>query len=154
MNNLPYVKAGKGAEDKYKLTSSVCFKWVQPPKWVLELCQKDPFVCDEGCLCQVEDTNLEGEVTPKIILIIYSGFHFAVSVAPNFKRALAGACLHDFIYKYKKDIATWMEASIKQVLRFADYWFLVQLKASGFLLKRTYFYGVRCFGYWFTSLFT
>ncbi|MBM3120337.1 MAG: hypothetical protein FJ006_12490 [Chloroflexi bacterium] len=147
MSELPYVRAERGAEDKYRLTKSVTFTWTKAPKWAQDLCKDFPFVCDEGCLCRVEDKGVS-----KIVLVIYTGFHFAVSVAPNFKRALAGACLHDFIYKYKDGIAEWMETSIKHTLKFADYWFLSQMKASGFLLKRTYFYAVRYLGYWFSTL--
>jgi len=39
------------------------------------------------------------------------------------------------------------------VLRLFDHWFLAQMTASQFLLRRTYFAAVRTFGYAFNSLF-
>lgn len=151
MSELPYVQAAKKAEDKYRLSKSVVFKWYAP-QWALDMLSDEPYYNNEGCFCKVTET-IDGRIVTRIHLLVYAGFHFAVSVAPNFRRALAGACLHDWLYKYRKDIVIWSGRKDKDVLRLADYWFLSQMNASKFLLKRTYFYAVRSFGYYFTKWF-
>lgn len=150
---LPYIKADKGAEDKYRLSESICFTWYDPPEWAWDMLPNTPYCNDEGCLAKLAFEDATGVTMRAIKLVVHAGFHFAVSVAPNFKKALAGACLHDWLYKYRKGIVLWSGRKDRDVLRFADYWFLSQMHSCKFLLKRTYFYFVRTFGYWFTTLF-
>jgi hypothetical protein len=76
-----------------------------------------------------------------------------VSVAPNFARALAAACVHDWIYANVKALALAWGCTARRVLHLADHWFLSQMWSSGFGLKRTYFCFVRIFGYGFNRLF-
>ena len=108
------------------------------------------FHCADGVLRLAHDPD----GVPVIALTVFAWFCFSVSCAPDFGRALAGACLHDFLYKYAAQIAASLNVSRRSVLRLADHWFLAQMRASGFLLKRTYFCAVRVFGHAFNSLFS
>lgn len=147
---LPYEQAPDGAEDKYWLTRDVTFRWRKPPSWVVKaFASGGYFICAEGCLRLERDPD--GAAV--LVLTVRRHFCFAVSVAPNFIRALAAACLHDWIYKHSKEIAAFFGLDARTVLAIADHWFLAQMRASGFMLKRTYFCAVRLFGYWFNSLF-
>ncbi len=141
---LPYVKAERSAPDKYRLIESVRFTWTNVPKWVRRMVGK-PFNSLSGSMNTARPGSL--------LLTIFVGYHFAVSVAPSFRRALPGACLHDWIYENAAQIAAAWGCDRRDVLRLADYWFLAQMSASQFLLKRTYFAGVRIFGYAFNSMF-
>lgn len=146
--DLPYERAPHGSEDKYRLTRDVTFRWRKPPKWVCRALAGKSFLCLEGWLRLSSDPD----GVPVLLLSVFAGFCFAVSVAPNFGRALAAACLHDFIYKYAARIAAVFGLKVRTVLHLADHWFLAQMRASGFLLKRSYFLGVRMCGYWFSRL--
>jgi hypothetical protein len=146
--DLPYERAPHGSEDKYRLTRYVTFRWRNPPKWTRRALAGKPVLCPEGLLRLSSDP----EGAPVLLLSVFAGFCFAVSVAPNFARALAAACLHDFLYKYAALIAAVCGLKVRSVLHIADHWFLAQMRASGFLLKRSYFIGVRMCGYWFSRL--
>ncbi len=147
-NPLPYERAAEGAEDKYRLTLDTTFYWHRPPRWVARLIGHSGFVCGDGWLRLI----VEGDGSALLALTVFAGFHFAVSVAPSFARALAGACLHDFLYKHAAQIAAHYGCTIRKVLHLADHWFLAQMRASGFALKRTYFAAVRLLGYPFNRL--
>jgi hypothetical protein len=148
---LPYERAPEGAEDKWRLTRDVTFRWSRPPKWILKsLSGGGLFLCDEGIL----HLRLDPDGTIALLLTVYAGFCFSVSVAPDFARALAAACLHDWLYKHAEAWAANCGISVRKALHIADHWFLAQMRASGFLLKRTYFCAVRIFGYAFNSLFS
>lgn len=149
--DLPYERAPDGAEDKYRLTREVTFRWRGPGSWIVNaLAGKGFFICPEGCL----RLGYEADGTPVLLLTVVRHFCFSVSVAPDFYRALAGACLHDFIYKHSRAIAAVFGLKVRTVLHIADRWFLAQMRASGFGLKRTYFCFVRVFGYSFNRLFS
>lgn len=147
-NPLPYARAPHGAEDKYYLTTDTTFYWHRPPRWVARLIGHSGFICGEGWLRLI----VPGDGSALLALTVFAGFHFAVSAAPNFTRALAGACLHDFLYKHADAIAAHYSTSVRRVLHLADHWFLAQMRASGFALKRTYFAAVRILGYPFNRL--
>lgn len=149
---LPYELAPDGAEDSYWLTRDVTFRWRNPPKWCVRVfATGGHFINIEGHLRLERDPD----GTPVLVLIVRRGFCFAVSVAPNFTRALAAACLHDWIYKHadEMEFSAAFQVSSRTLLAIADHWFLAQMRASGFLLKRTYFCAVRLFGYGFHCLF-
>ena len=141
-----YAKAPKGAPDNYVLTSPVRFTWSDPPGWALALLGARTVIAGGGALSAVD-----GE-PPRIMLDIAAGHHFDVSVAPSFKRAMAGACLHDFLYEHSKEISRALGCTARDVLALADSWFLSQMHADGFLLKRTYYAAARTFGYAFHRL--
>lgn len=141
---LPYVIAQRDAPDRYRLTESVDFTWAKIPAWAGELAGL-PWRCNSGYILVAGIDTL--------VVRVYAGFHFAVTVAPSFRRALPGACLHDWGYQHASEIAAAWGCSRRDVLRLFDYWFLAQMSASQFLLKRTYFAGVRLFGHAFNSLF-
>jgi hypothetical protein len=148
---LPYELAPNGAEDKYWLTRDVTFRWRNPPGWISAMFAGGGFfICPEGCLRFERDPD----GTPVLALTVRAHFCFAVSAAPDFARALAAACLHDFLYKHSAEIAAFFGVGVRTVLAIADHWFLAQMRASGFLLKEAYFCGVRLFGHWFHSLFS
>jgi len=148
-----YTRAPKGAPDNYVLTRPVRFRWSDPPQWVADLFvsggrsrQDDPIRTRDGAL------YLYDAIPPSVCLDIREGFHFDVSVAPSFKGAMAGACLHDFLYGHSKPISRVLGCTVRDVLALADKWFLSQMHADSFLLKRTYYAAVRTFGYAFNRL--
>jgi hypothetical protein len=145
---LPYERAPQGDEDTYRLTRDVAFRWSNPPAWVVRSFAGGRFDCAEGCLRPARDPD----GAPALVLTARRHFCFAVSVAPSFPRALAAACAHDFIYKYADSIGASFYCPCSKVLHVADHWFLAQMRASGFLLARTYFCAVRIFGYAFRTL--
>lgn len=148
---LPYERAPRGAEDKWWLTRDTTFRWRSPPRWAVKMFAAAPrFERPEGFLRGGHDPD----GVPVLSLTVRRGFHFAVSAAPDFGRALAAACLHDWIYKYARELAAYYSQPRRRVLRLADHWFLAQMRASGFLLKRSYFCAVRVFGHAFNSLFS
>jgi len=89
-----------------------------------------------------------------VSLSLSPGWCFDVSAAPSFKRARPAAAVHDWIYLHAAALAALAGVSVRRVLHVADRWFLAQMRAEGFLLARTYFIGVRIFGYWFWRLFS
>lgn len=151
MKPFPYALAPAGSEDKFYLTSDVTLTWRDCPKWVYDALSKpiDPvFACDEGMLFPcVRSFEYELE------LRIFVGFCFSVSVAPDFESTMPGSCQHDFIYKHADAIADHYGIPVRTVLHVADHWFLANLRAADFLCARTYFIGVRAFGYSFNRLF-
>lgn len=144
LNTLKYELAPPGSPDKYRLTENAVFNWVGVPKGLYNLVKRgvkvrdgyiQPYLDKQGrrCLCAV----------------VNAGFYFAVSVAPSFRRALGAACLHDFIYANVEHFAIGWDCLMREVLHLADHWFLANMRAAGFFLKRSYFIGVRTFGYAF-----
>lgn len=141
---FPMERAPSGAPDRYRLTRPVRFVWRRPPAWV---CQSLPKRAD---LSQGRIRVSEGDV----ILTLRAGWCFDVSVVPSFRRAMPAAAVHDWIYGNAERLAKLAGVSARRVLHVADRWFLAQMSGSGFLLARTYFIGVRVFGYWFWQLFS
>ena len=142
-----YERAPKGAPDNYVLTRPVRFRWAKPPQWALSLFGNGrEYASTSGRLFPVDG------IPPCVILDIEAGFHFDVSLAPSFKNAMAGACLHDFLYERSEAIAKAIGCAVRDVLAMADKWFLSQMHADGFLLKKTYYAAVRTFGYAFNRL--
>lgn len=142
--DFPYAKSPAGAPDRYRLKRRVKFTWARPPVWVAMALSK--WVCfGDGFLLFEKASN-------SLQTTIEEGFYFDVSVAPSFPRAMAAACLHDWLYSHADDIAAVNGSTRRRILHCADHWFLAQMSASGFLLARTYFVAVRICGYWFTSL--
>lgn len=151
MKPFPYELAPAGSEDKFRLTRDVTFTWKKCPKWVYDALNADgiqSFLCWQG-LIQLAFDDLEYTVR----LRIFKGFCFSVSVAPDFESTHPGSCQHDFIYKHADAIAAHYGISVRTVLHIADHWFLANLRAADFLCARTYFIGVRAFGYSFNRLF-
>ena len=143
-----YEKAPRGAPDKFVLTREVRFRWADPPGRALALAGGRSVSVKGGTLSH-SDT-----VPPCLFLDVGAGFHFAITVAPSFRRSLAAACLHDFLYLHSGEIAGRLGCSARDVLYLADSWFLSQMHADGFLLKRTYYAAVRTFGYAFRRIFS
>jgi hypothetical protein len=146
---LPYKKAPDGSPDKFVTTDCVLFRWFKAPSKLLKR------VLENGIPIGAHGIMIHGR-TPEgqsvLVLQIEDPFYFAVSVAPSFRRSLAAALLHDFIYAHAEKIAMAWGISVRDVLHIADLWFYAQMSASGFLLKRTYFIAVRLFGYYFHKL--
>jgi hypothetical protein len=123
------------------------FRWREPPAWVWDLFVM-PWACENGMVRRGWDSD----GAKAVWVTVTAGYHFSVSVAPDFRRALAAACPHDWLYEYSGDIARAEGATARTVMHAADHWFLAQMRGSGFRLARTYFLGVRIFGYWFHQL--
>ncbi len=141
---FPYEKSPSGAPDRYRLKRRVKFAWRNPPPWVALALSKWTCFRDGSISFEAPSNCLQ--------MTVEEGFYFDVSVAPSFPRAMAAACLHDWLYSHADEIASLNGSTRRHVLHCADHWFLAQMSASGFLLARTYFIAVRIFGYWFTTL--
>lgn len=140
---FPIARAPSSAPDRWLLTRPVRFIWRHPPAWVLRSLPA------RAALSWGRLRVSDGMVA----LRLRRGWCFDVSVAPSFRRAMPAAAVHDWIYKHAEILASLAGVSVRHVLYVADRWFLAQMRASGFLLARTYFIGVRVFGYWFWRLF-
>jgi len=152
---LPYRRAPAGAPDKFVTTADVTFSWRNVSASLMRalpvgtLRIGDPADTNPGHL-----THSVTDGIHSLFLEIPAPFFFAVSVAPNFRRALPAALPHDYIYQHAEELAAVLGISVREVLHIADRWFLAQLSASGFLFKYTYFVFVRIFGYYFHRLTT
>lgn len=152
---LPHQRAPTGAPDRYVTTDDVAFDWRPSPRSSI-LDDFPPSVIvlhTDGKLSGVLALTLDHDGCRHIGMTIASPFYFAVSVAPSFGRARPAAALHDFLYEHVSEITRVTGRSRRYILHVADRWFFSQLDASGFLLKRTYYVGVRIFGYWFNTIF-
>lgn len=153
MQNTPplaYEPAPFGSPDRFRLTADTHFTWHACPARFWDLAQRRCLMLDDGGYCVAfasGDRKLELQVR------VPAGFFFAVSVAPNFKRALPAALLHDYLYSHADELASAWGCPRREVLRLADHWFLALMRFSGFFFKRTYFIYVRIFGYAFNTLF-
>jgi hypothetical protein len=146
---LPYERAPDGAPDRYRLTRDTAFRWRGPPARVVgAFAVGETFACTDGWLRAGRDPD----GAPVLALTVRRGFHFSVTAAPDFPRALAAACAHDWLYAHARDASGFFGMSRRRFLHAADHWFLAQMRASGFLLRRTYFVAARVFGYWFNTL--
>ena len=141
---FPIERAPASAPDRWRLTRPVRFVWRRPPAWVLRSLPAYASL-SWGCL------RVSGGM---VTLRISRGWCFDVSAVPSFRRALPAAAVHDWIYAHAVQLAALAGVNVRTVLHVADRWFLAQMSASGFLLARTYFVGVRVFGYWFWRLFS
>ena len=141
---FPMERAPASAPDRWRLTRPVRFVWRRPPAWVLRSLPAYASL-SWGCL------RVSGGM---VTLRISRGWCFDVSAVPSFRRALPAAAVHDWIYAHAVQLAALAGVNVRTVLHVADRWFLAQMSASGFLLARTYFVGVRIFGYWFWRLFS
>ena len=141
---FPMELAPASAPDRWRLTRPVRFVWRRPPAWVLRSLPAYASL-SWGCL------RVSGGM---VTLRISRGWCFDVSAVPSFRRALPAAAVHDWIYAHAVQLAALAGVNVRTVLHVADRWFLAQMSASGFLLARTYFVGVRVFGYWFWRLFS
>jgi hypothetical protein len=149
MKPFPYELAPKGSEDKFCLTSDITFAWRKCPKWVYHaLNSPQSFLCWQGI---IQHALFELDYT--VMLKVFKGFCFSVSVAPDFESTMAGSCQHDFMYKHADAIAAHYGIPVRTVLHIADHWFLANLRAADFLCARTYFLAVRALGYSFNRLF-
>lgn len=149
LNEIAYEVCPPGSPDKFRLTEDAVFKWTGCPRWIWEIVTENLAVTGGGYVIGYRNTKKQMELAAKVP----KGFYFAVSVAPNFRRARGGACLHDFMYENAAFLAEIWDVPRRTVLHIADHWFLANMRAADFLLKRTYFVGVRVFGFWFNSLF-
>jgi hypothetical protein len=147
-DTLKYSRAPEGCPDKYVLDEDACFDWRDPPRWIFELVSRRPVFLSSGYLHAMTHDGVR-----YLHARLYKGWFFSVSVAPSFPRALPAACLHDWIYKFAKELAAAWGCTVRDVTHLADHWFLALMRATGFLLKRTYFCAVRMLGYTFTRLF-
>lgn len=141
---FPMEHIQDGQPDGWRLTRPVRFVWHRPPQWVIESLPKSARL-PWGRLTTSTD---------RVTLRLRRGWRFDVSVVPSFRRAMPAAAVHDWIYRHAVRLAALAGVSVRRVLHIADRWFLAQMSASGFLLARTYFVGVRVFGYWFWQLFS
>jgi len=148
MNDLPYELAPSGSPDKYVLTKDVFFKWKNPPDWIMKVFMSGYRDCiiAKGYLWRSHEFN-------GMVCKINAGHFFSVSVAPDTEKTMGGSCLHDFLYENAAEFAKFYGISVRLFLHIADHWFLANLRASDFLFARTYFIGVRAFGYGFNRLF-
>lgn len=150
MTELPYIEAPAGSPDRYVLTKAVTFKWNNPPRWILDIFNRghevQQFCMLPGGYLRMACITLYCHITP--------GHFFSVSVAPDTWKTMGGSCLHDFLYQHVELIAKFYGISVRKALHIADHWFLANLRASDFLFSRTYFIGVRAFGYAFNRLFS
>ena len=144
-----YEVAPPGSPDTFRLTQDVVYTWKNPPLWIWKIVMRGEIMLPDGYLFAfISMGNLF------IAARVYSGFYFAVSVAPNFPKAIGPASLHDWIYKNAEAIAAEWGCSVRTVLHIADHWFLALMRFTGFGLGRTYFCGVRMVGYLFHRLFS
>lgn len=143
-NPFPMERAPASAPDRWRLTRPVRFVWRRPPAWVLRSLPA------HASLSWGRLRVSGGTVT----LRLRRGWCFDVSAVPSFRRAMPAAAVHDWIYGHAEILAALAGVSVRLILHVADRWFLAQMSASGFLLARTYFIGVRIFGYWFWRLFS
>lgn len=153
---LPHKRAPSGAPDRYMTTTDVAFDWHPSPRSSI-LDDFPPRVIilrgASGDLAGILSLTFDPDGSRCIGMTVAHPFFFAVSVAPSFSRARPAAALHDFLYAHAHEIVNNTGLSRRRVLHIADRWFFAQLDASGFLLKRTYYVGVRIFGYWFNTFF-
>lgn len=147
-NTLSYEVAPPNSPDKFRLTADSHFKWTGCPRWIWNIVASRCIRLDTG---YVVAYMAEGKRV--LHACIFKGFYFAISVAPSFLRSLPAACLHDWIYANAAALAAAWGCSVRTVLCIADHWFLALMRATGFLLKRTYFCAVRICGYAFNVLF-
>lgn len=146
---ISYELAPPGSPDKYVLTEDASFIWTDAPEWIWDIVAKRFYLNPKtGRIIAYMSGGRR-----VISACVYAGFFFAVSVAPSFKRALGAACLHDWIYSESEKIAKTWGVSTRDVLHIADHFFLALMRATGFLLARGYFCGVRMLGYGFHKLF-
>lgn len=141
---FPMERAPASAPDRWRLTRPVLFVWRRPPAWVTHS------LPTSARLSWGRLRVADGTVT----LRLRRGWCFDVSAVPSFRRARPAAAVHDWIYAHAVQLAALAGVNVRTVLHVADRWFLAQMSASGFLLARTYFVGVRVFGYWFWRLFS
>ncbi len=147
-NTLKYSVAPEGSPDRFVLDEDAVFEWRSPPRWIYALVSRRSVFLPSG---YIHAFAFNGKRYLHVRL--YAGWFFAVSVAPSFARALPAACLHDWLYKFAADFARCWGCPVRTVTHLADHWFLSLMRATGFLLKRTYFLAVRILGYAFTRLF-
>lgn len=148
-NTLQYERAPAGSPDKYRLTEDAHFVWTDCPKWIWELLAGNGAVrLDGGYVVAYVTHGGKRELQA----CIFRGFYFAISVAPSFAASLPAACLHDWLYANADALAAKWGCPVRTVLHIADHWFLANMRATGFFLKRTYFSAVRMLGYFFNRL--
>lgn len=146
-----YVKAPAGAPDKYRVNSPTRFAWERCPDWVWRTAKMRNNIyvkLHDGMIYR--ERMADG--SPVLYCEIKAGFHFAVSVAPNFPTAIPAACVHDWIYAHADEIAAAWCCSVWRVLRLADHWFLALMRYTRFGFRRTYFLAVRAAGYPFNRI--
>lgn len=148
INTLSYEAAPPGSPDKFRLTEDAHSVWSGVPRWIWEIVVRKAVRLDTG---YVVAYLCEGK--RELHACIFRGFYFAISVAPSFRRSLPAAVFHDWLYANAASLAAAWGCPRRTVLHLADHWFLALMRASGFLLKRTYFCAVRICGFAFNSLF-
>lgn len=146
---LHYEQAPADAPDKFYLTQDTVVLWKNVPNWVWKRIGGKAFSSPQGLL--YTRIGEKGERT--IFLNVYAGYYFSVSVAPNDPKAVPGSLPHDWIYQHAHGIAKALGVSVRWVLAFADCWFLLVMRYTGFKYRSVYFAGVRIFGYWFHAWF-
>jgi hypothetical protein len=144
-----YERAPDGARDKFRLTRDTSCVWRDPPEWVWRLIGNKACHTPTGALWTW--TGEDGK--RRVWLNVYAGYHFSVSVAPNFRRAVPASLPHDWLYENAGALAKAFGCKRADILRLADHWFLAVMRWTGFLFRRTYYVGVRVFGAWFNALF-
>jgi hypothetical protein len=142
-----YEVAPPGSPDKFRLTADFITCWVNPPRWIFNIVSRRCVRLDDGYVVAFADTRERC-----IQACIFRGFYFAVSVAPNFERARGPSVMHDWLYANSEALAARWNCDPADVLHIADHWFLALMRFTGFLLKRSYFAGVRVFGRLFRRL--
>jgi hypothetical protein len=148
LNVLKYEAAPPGSPDKYRLTEDAHFFWENCPRWIYEIVRRKAVRLDSGYVAAFMQDGKR-----IVSACVFKGFYFAISVARSFPRALPAGCLHDWIYANAAALAAAWGCSVRTVLHIADHWFLALMRATGFLLKRSYFIAVRMLGYTFNRLF-
>lgn len=145
---IEYARAPAGSPDNYVLTEDAVYVWVKVPRWIWSIVVAQGAVFSDGHITAYMSPEAQCALTASV----YKGFFFDVSVAPSFKGAMGGANLHDFIYGHSEALAKLWNCTVRDVLAIADHWFLANMRASDFLLARTYFSAVRVLGYGFHRL--
>ncbi len=137
---LPYEKSPSGSDDNYRTTRTVVFYWTNPPARYWNMIK--PVETADGAIWR--ELSPEGE--RRIALMINPFFCFDVSVAPSFPKAMPAACVHDWIYKWVTTLAIAWGVRMRDVLTFANHWFLSLMRYTKFALKFAYYSAVCAFG--------
>jgi len=146
--NTWYEKAPPGSPDNYVTTRMVTQRWANPPKWIYRIIAScAPFFCLNFSLSVDHDA-----IEPTLIMRMFPGIFFDVSVIGGNSKTLPAALPHDSFYAHVDALAKHYGISVREMLHIADHWFLATMRMSGWTFSRSYFAAVRFFGYQFNRL--
>jgi hypothetical protein len=146
-DTFPYGRAPDGSPDRYRILARVTHTWEDVPERFFPLVGVRINFADGSIWRSVGEDGRR-----RIHVEIIPPFFFSVSVAPDSPEATVPASLHDWIYSHAGAIAKYWNVPVRSVLRLADHWFLALMRHTRFRFRRSYFLGVRWFGFWFNRL--